>query len=155
MSASMITRLRREAKRLGLAWPDVLGRYRQLKEEAIERREIPNAVRELAWQIATWYSPGCWPFWRHGFAKRWGRRYFENDQTAIPNYDTIQQQVGWYFPQYAGLDAEHALFEFLFSPYDRLPAAAELYDRAIADVAAWRDEPQPVTFDYGDNLREF
>ena len=134
-----------EARARGLKWPDVIAVYRELKQTERDRREYPNAIRSTAWMIATASTPGSWPFWRHGFASRWGRKVAEGDHTLVPGYDEIAQQIATAFPEYAGDDGTERLFDFLFSPYDRLPSRAEMLRKALDLAEHWLntgdDEP--------------
>jgi hypothetical protein len=126
-----IADVKAEVKARGLKWADVRDCFEWLWEQEREKREHPNAVREYAWQIAT--SPGCWPFWRHGFWKRWGIRLERSgkDYTSIPRYDLIGQAVASEFPEYETHDGTERLFEFLLSRYDRLPDREKVYRHAM------------------------
>jgi hypothetical protein len=123
--------LRREARSHGIPWCDVQDAYRDLKSQEWENRQYPNEIRQAAWTMATGSTPGAWPFWRHGFTSRWGARVERSDFTAVPGYDEIAQEIGSLFPEYAGPDGTERLFEFLFSPYRRMPLAETLYRQAI------------------------
>ncbi len=134
MSAEILQTLRAEAKAAGVPWSEVFILVAELKEREIAQRERPNAIRRDAWEMATFNSPGCWPFWRHGFASRFGRRVERSDFTAIPGYDEISQQIASEYPEYSDDDGTERLFEFLLSDYDKLPAAEDIYRRAIDRV---------------------
>ena len=133
---STISDIRREARRRRLDWPAVRAAFEEIWEAEHAKRERPNEVREAAWIMATASVPGCWPFWRHGFASRWGRKVDLHDYTAVPGYDEIGQQIGTLFGEYADDDGTERLFELLMSPYDRLPERAEIYQRALETVEA-------------------
>jgi hypothetical protein len=124
--------MKREATDRNLYWPAVLEAYDQIRIEEKSRREYPDEVRRAAWTIAT--TPGCHPFWRFGFQKRWGKQVAELDHTIVPNYDTIAQEVAWYFPEYQGDDGTARLFDFLFSPRSPMPSAEEMYRKAMDRV---------------------
>jgi len=145
VSDRIIAQLRSEAKRRGLRWSDVLDAYRDAKAAEIDKRRRPNEVRQTAWWLATASTPGSWPFWRHGFAKRWGARVDRGDYTAVPGYDEIAQAIATQFPEYAGDDGTERLFDFLLSPYDRIPGRPELLERALdrAEQAAATDRTDP------------
>jgi hypothetical protein len=128
--------LRREAASLGLAWSDVQPAYQELKAAEWDRRQRPNEIRAVAWQMATASTPGSWPFWRHGFVSRWGRLVERSDYTAVPAYDEIAQEIATEFPEYGGDDGTERLWDFLLSPYDRMPPAEQLYRQAIRRVAS-------------------
>jgi hypothetical protein len=96
-----------------------------------ETNEYPNSIRQTAWYIATANSPGCWPFWRHGFISRWGKLRDRHDLDAIPNYDGIAQQVASQFPEFATNDGTERLFDFLFQPYKKYLTAEEIYQKAL------------------------
>lgn len=129
MSTATIIEVRREAKRRNLRWADVEAAYHEVKAAEWEKRQRPNEVRETAWVCCTAHSPGCWPFWRHGFVSKFGRIMARGaDLTSIPGYDTLAQEVSSYFPEYA--DPE-CLWDFLLSPYDRMPSKEELYRKAL------------------------
>jgi hypothetical protein len=133
--------LKREARELGLRWADVEAAYRQLKQEVREEREHPNTVRETAWCYFTALRPGCWPFWRHGFLSRYGRKLSAGgDYTCVPGYDTLAQEMASLFPEFATDDGTERLWDFLFSPYERLPDRITLYRRALEWVAGEREE---------------
>jgi hypothetical protein len=133
-----ILALKREARQRGLCWADVRECYAELRETERERRQHPNELRETAWCIAT--TPGSWPFWRHGFLSRFGRLVARGkDYTSIPRYDTIAQEVAWHFPEYTDDHGTARLWDFLLSPYDRLPDAETLWRKAI-EMAAHRSE---------------
>lgn len=133
--------IRQEARRRGLDWEAVREAYCELREMETVKRERPNEVRQVAWTLATASTPGSWPFWRHGFVSRWGRRVDQHDYTVIPAYDEIAQEIATEFPEYAGPDGAQELFDFLLSPYDRLPTADQLYRRAM-DHVEWSRRPQ-------------
>ncbi len=130
--------LRTEALDRGLNWAAVRAAYREEKAEAVETRQRPNDVRATAWQIYTASRPKCWPFWRHGFLARFGGRLARGaDHTTVPGYDEIGQQIAGAFPEYAtttDTDGTARLFDFLFTPYDKLPDRDELYRRAMDRV---------------------
>jgi len=124
--------IRREARERGLDWNAVRQAAAEVRDAEREKRQRPNEVRETAWIMATACTPASWPFWRHGFYSRWGRRIARGaDYTVIPRYDEIAQEVGWYFPEYSGDDGTERLFEFLLSPYDKLPTREEIYRKAM------------------------
>ena len=125
---------RREARGRGLPWSAVQEAYYELKEREWAKRERPNEVREAAWMIANAHAPGSWGFWRHGFERRFGRRVYLSDYTAIPNYDTIAQQIGWYYPEYATDDGTERLFDFLMSPHQTYPTRERLLREALDRV---------------------
>ena len=125
MSGTPLYEIRREAQQRGFRWSDV-------KVIESEKRERPNEVRSTAWMMATASRPRCWPFWRHGFYSRWGHKIARGeDHTCVPGYDEIGQEIGWLFPEYADHDGTERLWDFLFSPYDKLPSRDELYDEAM------------------------
>jgi len=138
-----IAEVKNEARRLSIRWADVRDLAAQLWDDEKQKREHANAVRQSAWILATVHTPGAWAFWRHGFEKRWGRRVAEGDYTAVPKYDTITQEIACEFPEYAGDDGAARLFDFLFSPYDRLPAKGEIYAAALELIAAQPAEVVP------------
>lgn len=132
MSDDPLYEIRREAQDRGLRWADVADAYREIKALEWEKRQRPNEVRQHAWMMATASVPGCWSFWRHGFSARWGRKLAKGqDYTCVPGYDEIGQQIGTAFAEYGGDDGTEQLFEFLFSPYDKLPERTELYRKAL------------------------
>ncbi len=136
---------RREARQSGLDWQAVQAAYEQIKQTERQRRERPNEIRATAWTMATASTPGCWPFWRHGFASRWGTRIARGaDFTVVPGYDEIGQQIGTAFAEYADDDGTERLFEFLLSPYDRLPTREEMYRQAVDLAQQWGDDYQPT-----------
>jgi len=129
---TIMRRIKQEARRRGLAWSAVEDAYREVKAAEREKRERPNEIRSFAWFIATASTPGSWPFWRHGFYSRWGHRIARGaDYTVIPGYDEIGQQIGGAFPEYTDDTGTERLFEFLLSPYDKLPSREEMYDAAL------------------------
>lgn len=132
MASNSLAELRREAKVRGLSWADVRAAYREIKAQEWEKRQRPNEIRQVAWCVAT--SRGCWPFWRHGFYARWGARVERSDYTAVPGYDLIGQTVATEFPEYGTDDGTERLFEFLLSPYDRMPDRETLYQWAMDRV---------------------
>ncbi len=124
--------LRQEARDRNLPWSAVEAAYRDVKAAEWENRRVPNEVRSFAWMLFTASRPGCWPFWRHGFLSRYGRRLARGaDHTIIPGYDEITGQVAGSFPQYATPDGEDRLWSFLLSPYDKLPDRHTLYQKAL------------------------
>lgn len=126
------TTIRAEATDRGLYWPAVLEAYDQIRTEWKTRHEHPDEVRRAAWAIAS--SSGCYPFWRFGFQKRWGKRVEELDHTIVPRYDEIAQEVAWYFPEYSGDDGAERLFDFLFSIREPMPSAETMYRQAMDRV---------------------
>jgi len=140
MPATILNQFRREAKARGLSWAAVEAAYWEIKQAEREKRERPNEVRQAAWSMAT--TPGCWSFWRHGFCARWGRKVERHDFTAVPGYDEIGQEIASWFPEYADDGGTERLFEFLFSPYDRMPTREEMYRKAIELAEYWAKQPQ-------------
>ncbi len=116
--------------------------YRQIKAGERDKRRRPNEVRATAWWMFTASTPGSWPFWRHGFVARFGRRLARGaDFTIIPGYDEIGQEIATQFPEYAGDDGTERLWAFLLSPYDRLPGRDEMMRKARSLAEAWTREP--------------
>ena len=127
-----LTEIRQEARRRGLDWAAVEAAYREVKAMEREKREHPNEIRASAWMLYTASSPGCWDFWRHGFLARFGHRLARGaDHTIIPGYDEIAQQIATMYPDFAGDDDTARLWDFLLSPYDRLPSREEMYRKAL------------------------
>lgn len=142
MAKKALYEIRREAQERGLGWSDVQDAYREVKAREWEKRQRPNEIREHAWMMHTASVPGCWPFWRHGFLARFGRQLARGkDHTCVPGYDEIGQQIGTAFGEYAGDDGTERLWEFLFSPYDKLPSREELYRKAMDLIEATGPEP--------------
>lgn len=132
MSYSTLSEVRTEAKRRGLRWAHVRDCYRLIKEQEAAKRQHANEVRQTAWYIVKARSPGCWSFWRVGFQHCFAEPVARGkDLTAIPGYDTIAQELTWQFPEYAGPDGTERLWDFLLSPYDRMPPTDELYRKAL------------------------
>lgn len=131
-----IRELRNEAKRRGYRWADVQAAYEAIKVEEQERREYLNEVRRDAWGIVVGCRTPSAQFWRHGFQRRYGDKVAENDYTLVPKYDLIAQEIGWNYPEYQGDDGADRLFDFLFTPYNRMPTSVEMYERALERVAA-------------------
>jgi hypothetical protein len=118
--------------------------YHQVKAAERARRERPNEVRATAWWLFTASTPGSWPFWRHGFASRFGRRLARGaDFTIIPGYDEIGQEIATQFPEYADDDGTERLWSFLLSPYDRLPNRDEMMRKARDLAETWAPSPDP------------
>jgi hypothetical protein len=136
--------IRAEVRQRGLRFGDVLDAYRELKHAEQSKRERPNEVRRAAWFLATASSPGCWPFWRHGFTARWGHRIARGDDyTVVPGYDEIASAVATEFPEYADDAGPERLWDFLFSPFEPLPSRECLLRRAMEVVEAEQGEPVP------------
>jgi hypothetical protein len=111
--------LRQRCQEAGVKITDVKAMYQFLRDVERDAQERPNAVRQAAWETCT--SKGCHPFWRHGFEKRWGKIYHENDVDALPfDYDRLAQIVASYFPEYDTDDGTERL-----SPF----SSAHLYQR--------------------------
>lgn len=145
---STVRRVKQEARRRGLPWSAVQDAYREVKRAEWEKRQRPNEIRSTAWFMATASTPRSWPFWRHGFYSRWGHKIARGaDHTCIPGYDEIAQSIGGEFPEYAGDDGTERLFEFLLSPYDKLPSREEMYDAALDLAERYRDYTPPTTHD--------
>ena len=126
---------RREACDRGLGWAAVEAAYRDLKQQEQEKRERPHEVPSTAWVMHTASTPGSWPFWRHGFAARFQTRLARgDDHTIVPGYDEIAQQIATAFPEYATDDGTQRLWDFLFSPYNRMPSREELIEEALDAV---------------------
>ncbi len=49
----------------------------------------------------------------------------------MPGYDEIAQQIATAFPEYATDDGTQRLWDFLFSPYDKMPSRYELIEEAL------------------------
>ena len=124
-------------------WDTVLALYEEIKIEEREAREPANEVRRTAWHAVVGHNSGSAPFWRHGFAKRFGRRVDLHDYTAVPGYDEIAQEIATIFPEYAHDSGTEELFAFLFSPYNRLPSREEMFRKAFVRAAYCQYTPQP------------
>lgn len=132
-----LTKLRREVNARGLDWAAVQAAYSELKQTERDQRERPNEVRQAAWCMAVGSTPASWPFWRHGFEARWGRKLARgSDYSCVPGYDEIAQQIAGEFPEYDTDDGTERLFDFLFSPYDRMPDRETIYRKAM-DLVEW------------------
>lgn len=131
-----INEIKREARRQGLAWDDVRGEFERLWLGEQLKRERANEVRQAAWFFHTAHTPASWPFWRHGFLSRYERRMQRSDYTSIRGHDTLWQEVSWHYPEYAQAGGCQALWDFLLSPYDKLPRREEVYEQALEVVAA-------------------
>ena len=137
--------LRAEARERGLPWARVLAVYRQVKTEERAKRERPDEVRCVAWTCFTAHSPGCWPFWYHGFRKRYGDRIARGaDHTCIPGYDVLAQQMAAEFPEYRTDDGTQRLWDFLLSVRDRMPSRDEMIRRAMQRLEHVGDRALPV-----------
>ena len=147
MSREILQSIRAEANAAGVPWAEVKAAYCQLKDQEIAKRQRPNAVCQDAWIIATFNSPGCWPFWRHGFASRYGQRVERSDLTAVPGYDEIGQQIATEYPEYSDSAGTERLFEFLMSDYNRLPTSGQLYRQALDQVASRKTGPPPAEYE--------
>jgi hypothetical protein len=132
-----IERARQEARKMELDFAAVRHHYEQIKEETRAAHEHPNYIRQTAWAHFKAHSPGCWDFWRHGFYYSYRHRLAKGaDYTVIPGYDCLAQTMAESFPEFATDDGTERLWEFLLSPYDRLPTAAECWKKALD--RAWR-----------------
>lgn len=131
---SPIQAIRYEAKSRGLIWSAVHAMYQELKSNEQEARRHPNDVRSTAWMFVTANTPGSWDFWRHGFSSRWGRRVAQRDYTLVPGYDELGQEIATVFPEYSGDNGTARLFDFLFSPYEKMPNRESLYRDAMDEV---------------------
>jgi hypothetical protein len=156
-----LSQIRQAARSRGLSWAAVQAAYWELKEAERAKRQRSNEVRQSAWMLATASTPGCWPFWRHGFWARWGHKLAAgSDFTVVPGYDEIGQEMGGLFPEYSGDDGTERLFGFLFSPYDRMPSREELYQKALdraeyeqryarsASLSLSQNPPEPLPDDF-------
>jgi len=134
-----IDEVKQQAKAAGIAWRLVREAAAELVEREREARAHDNEVREVAWSFYT--TPGCWPFWRHGFLARLGRKVEGGDYTRIPGYDTLAASVACQFPEYAGDDGCAALWDLLLSPFERMRPRAEFYAEALEWVNAEQGAP--------------
>lgn len=141
--SQLLKELRSEANSRGLSWSDVDAAYRELKAIEQDKRAHPNDVRQTAWMFATASTPGSWDFWRHGFSSRWGRKVAEGDHTLVPGYDELAQSIAAEFPEYAREDGTERLFDFLFSPYDKMPPRETLCRDAMDEVERQATAPVP------------
>ena len=136
--------IRHRARLLKVPWGDVRVAYNDVKEHERLKRARANQVRETAWCYATTNTPRAWPFWRHGFSGRYARRVDAHDYTIIPGYDELHQQIAHEFPEWDGENGIERLWDFLLSPYDKMPPVIELYERALDLVADVSDEFLPA-----------
>jgi len=124
---------RRECRRRGVSWGDVLTTARALRAVEIERREPFDGARRSAWRSYchfTGRSPSCHPFWRVGFGHVLGRLANSGrDYTAIPQHDVIAASVGEEYPQWVSQTAE--LWDFLGSTYQPIPTLNSFFAEAI------------------------
>lgn len=148
MDSDTLTELKAEAKRLGVAWADVQREYANVKRIEADRRERPNAIRKTAWHAKVGSTSGSAPFWRHGFAKRYAKRLAAGaDHTCVAGHDKIRQSVAEEFPEFLDPPGEtgrgtEELFDFLFSPYDRMPSREEMLREALARIEAAVEQPE-------------
>lgn len=137
--------LRAEARERGLPWARVLAVYEQVKEEERAKRQRPDEIRRVAWTCFTAHSPGCWPFWYHGFRKRYEHRLARGaDHTCIPGYDVLAQQIAAEYPEYRTEDGTERLWDFLLSPRDRMPTRLEMIRRAMHRLERLGDRALPA-----------
>ncbi len=141
-----LAELKTEARDRNLTWSVVQAAYGEIKLAETAKREQPRAVRQMAWCMAT--SEGCHSFWGLGFQNRWGKRAAELDYTIVPHYDEIAQEISWEFPEYANDDGAERLFNFLFSPYDRMPFAESMYRQAMDMVEFELVASEPVDYSF-------
>ena len=135
----MTTReLKTEAQARGIRWRDVQDALAEVKAAEWARREREVSIRRWAWTTWTRHSPGCWEFWRHGFRRVLGKRGDAHDFTSIPRYDTFARTLAYEFPEFT--DDVAGCWEFLLSPYNRLPSVAEMYEAALQLVERSRAE---------------
>lgn len=131
----------------------LLATYREIKAEEQEKRARDCEVRETAWYHWTFHRPYAWEFWRIGFQNTVGRKLAKTDSdiSAIPGHDTLAQEMGTMFPEYAD-DAER-LWDFLLSPYVPMPRKDELMRRAEERLT--EHPPQSDDgFDFGANTEQ-
>lgn len=133
-----IREAKRQAKKLGLAWPQVEATYKELKARAQAERQGPNELRQQAWFTAMVRTPYRNQFWRVGFRHLWGDLYDAGDVDSVPNYDTIAQEVASAFPEWT--DRVEELWGFLMSPYNRMPPAEDLYAAALDLLQSEREK---------------
>jgi hypothetical protein len=134
MSTTYATDDRSEARELGLRWRDVLDCARELRRQALQKRETMDGARRLAWEnYCHWNgrSEGCHSFWRCGFDHVLGRLADSGrDYTSIRNYDVIADSVAEEYPEWSDQCGE--LWDWLSTPHERLPAVDRFVDEAIA-----------------------
>lgn len=104
--------------------------YAQVREEEQAKRAHANEVRETAWHLYWSNRPYTWKWWRIGFQTQFGKRAGESDYTVIPRHDTLAQEMGSRFPEFAGDDGTARLWDFLLSPYVPMPSRAEMMAEA-------------------------
>jgi len=141
-----------EAAARGLDWQDVQDAFQVVREREEAKRVHADDVRKTTWELVMAGEPQNQPYWRAGFRCVWARwpKLLERDHTAVPNHDTIAQEVASYFPEYRASDGTERLFEELFAPHDPMPSREELYAMAMnlveasqaADVVAADELPQ-------------
>jgi len=147
MSNPFLREIRAEAVERNIPWEMVREAAAEIKQGEREKRERPNEIRATAWMMHTASRPGSWPFWRHGFASRFRVRLARGaDYTIIPGYDVIAQQIATQFGgEYARDDGTERLWDFLLSPYDRLPDRETIYRKALDLAEQWARAPIPET----------
>jgi hypothetical protein len=132
--------LKREARAQGIPWKTVQSAYGAVREREWEKRDRAREVRQAAWWLHTASTPGSWPFWRHGFTSRWGRRVDRSDFTVIRGYDEIAQEIAGQFPEWGGDDGTERLWAFLLSSYDRMPDRETMLEEALEWVVSVQGE---------------
>ncbi len=106
-----------------------------------EKRAHANDVRQTAWCHYNGQRPGVWPFWRHGFAAVFGKRVERSDFTAIPGYDSLAQEMAAIFPEYSDESGCERLWDFLLSPYEKIPPRADVVHEARRLLRDRRRQP--------------
>lgn len=149
MLADTITEVRREAKRLGIAWRELVAAKNHLIAVEREIRELTDGVRQYAWRRHVGGQSGSAPFWRHGFVARFGHRLARGaDFTCIPGYDLIADSVGREYPQFGGdtagdVSGTEVLWEFLLSDYVPWPSREKFYWDALEMLQSRSTEAHP------------
>lgn len=122
MTVSTERDARQMAKQLGIRFAIVRDWYRQLRLLARNSVAWEWELRQRVW--SHYCGPNSESFWRHGMQVDFAYAFGEGDQDAIPGFDEVADLLGW--------DAQQ-LFDFIRSPYTRMPSAAdtwrELFDR--------------------------
>lgn len=147
-----VAEVRGLARRLGIGWGDVQAAAKMVRAQEKQARADLDELRQTAWCCN---RPGSWPFWRHGFKSRWGKRVDDHDYTVIRGHDTLHQECVASLGLFA--DDLKGFWDFLMSDYQPLDpwptvllaAIGELEEARqsvaapVPDVDEWSVEPVP------------
>lgn len=104
-------------------------------------------LRREAYRIL---APTCQTWWRtfgNQSIREFDGAFIDGDYTRIPRFDEVADELVGQFPEFVSIDSpSETLFEFIRSPYQRMPPESETWPLAIDACMGVEHEPEDDVF---------